>query len=223
VEEKMSESSTAVQLPTFFGVKAGMTRIFDESGTHVPVTVVKLIPNLVSQVKTKAKEGYNAYQVAYFEKRESLVTNPKKGILKKAKIDMPLTKFSEVKFEDVKPELVGAKVGYEDFPASTFVDVCGVSKGKGFQGVMKRHNFAGGPGAHGSTFHRHGGSIGCRNIPGKVFKKMKMPGHMGDVNVTVQNTKVVAVNLEKGYMLLKGSVPGSKNGILKISKAIKKQ
>ena len=215
-------SETKVSLPAIYGIKAGMTRIFDANGNHIPVTVVKLIPNVISQVKTKEKDGYNAYQVAYHEKRESLLTKPVKGTLKKAGITQNLTHFSEVKVENAVADAVGKEVGLEEFPANTIIDVTGTSKGKGFQGVMKRYNFQGGPASHGSHFHRRPGSIGCRATPARVFAEKKMPGQMGNETVTVQNIQVVEVNTKDGYMLIKGSVPGSKNGFIKIAKAVKK-
>jgi large subunit ribosomal protein L3 len=215
-------SETKVSLPAIYGIKAGMTRIFDANGNHIPVTVVKLIPNVISQVKTKEKDGYNAYQVAYHEKRESLLTKPVKGTLKKAGITQNLTHFSEVKVETAATDAVGKEVGLDEFPANTIIDVTGTSKGKGFQGVMKRYNFQGGPASHGSHFHRRPGSIGCRATPARVFAEKKMPGQMGNETVTVQNIQVVEVNTKDGYMLIKGSVPGSKNGFIKIAKAVKK-
>lgn len=218
----MSEG-TGVNLPAFYGVKAGMTRIFDESGSNVPVTVIKLIPNFISQVKTKEKDGYEAYQIAYGEKREKLLTKPTKGKLSKAKIEKNLTRFAEVKVADsVSEENLGKEISLEGFAKDTFVDVAGVSKGKGFQGVIKKFGFAGGPATHGSHFHRGPGSIGNRATPGKVWKNKKMPGHLGAKQVTNQNLKVVELNKEEGYLLVKGSIPGSKNGFVKISKAIKK-
>ena len=215
-------SETTVSLPAIYGVKAGMTRIFDTNGNHIPVTVVKLIPNVISQVKTQDKDGYNAYQVAYHEKRESLLTKPTKGTLKKAGISQNLTHFSEVKVESAAADALGKQVGLDQFPANTFVDVTGTSKGKGFQGVMKRYNFQGGPASHGSHFHRRPGSIGCRATPARVFAEKKMPGQMGNETVTVQNIQVLEVNTQEGYMLIKGSVPGSKNGFIKIARAVKK-
>lgn len=218
----VSNGDAQINIPTFFGVKAGMTRIFDEQGNHIPVTVIKLVPNKISQVKTKEKDGYEAYQVAYYEKREKLVSKPKQGQLKKAGISPTFTRFAEVKVEGVDPKALGASINLSEFSPSTYIDVTGTSKGKGFQGVMKRFNFAGGPGAHGSKFHRTTGSIGQRATPAKVWKNKKLPGHMGQDTVTVQNLVVVETNLEKGYMLVKGSVPGSKNEFVKISKAYKK-
>lgn len=215
-------AENTIELPAFYGQKAGMTRIFDENGNHVPVTVIKLIPNTVSQVKTLDKDGYEAYQVAYYEKREKLISKPAKGHLKKANIEKAYARFAEVKAEGVSNENLGKVIDYSAFEVASYIDVTGISKGKGFQGVMKRYNFAGGPAAHGSHFHRTTGSIGNRATPGRVFAGKKMPGHMGCETKTIQNIKIQEVNLEKGYMLLRGSVPGGKNGFVRIARAIKK-
>lgn len=215
-------SDAKVSLPAFYGIKAGMTRIFDQNGNHVPVTVVKLIPNVISQVKTSEKDGYNAYQVAYNEKRASLVSEPAKGHLKKASIEKTLSELSEIRMEAVAADALGKEASLDEFKPTTFVDVTGPSKGKGFAGVMKRWNFQGGPAAHGSHFHRRPGSIGCRATPARVFANKKLPGHLGVETSTVQNVQVVEVNLEAGYMLLKGSIPGSKNGFVRVAKAVKK-
>ena len=215
-------SENKVSLPAIYGQKAGMTRIFDEAGKHVPVTVVKLIPNVISQVKTKETDGYDAYQVAYYEKREKLVAKPLKGHLKKANVDKAFCRFAEVKAGEVNAENLGKEVNAADFAAKTMVDVTGTSKGKGFQGVIKRYGFAGGPGSHGHTFHRSTGSVGQCDKPGRIFKEKKMPGHMGDKTKTIQNLEVVELNEEQGYMLIRGSVPGAKNGFVKIAKALKK-
>jgi large subunit ribosomal protein L3 len=215
-------SDSKVSLPAFYGVKAGMTRIFDQNGNHVPVTVVKLIPNVISQVKTAEKDGYTAYQVAYNQKRETLVSEPQKGHLKKASIEKSYSELSEIKMSDVATDSLGKEASLDQFSVNTYVDVTAPSKGKGFAGVMKRWNFQGGPAAHGSHFHRRPGSIGCRATPARVFANKKMPGHLGVETSTVQNVQVVEVNLEAGYMLLKGSIPGSKNGFVKVAKAVKK-
>jgi large subunit ribosomal protein L3 len=219
--KNMSEENK-VSLPAFYGQKAGMTRIFDTVGNSVPVTVIKLVSNHITQVKTLDKDGYESYQVAYYEKREKLITKPTQGHLKKSNVDKNFCRFAEIKSTEISEENLGKEVSYEAFPAETFIDVTGTSKGKGFQGVMKRYNFQGGPAAHGSHFHRTTGSIGNRATPGRVFAEKKMPGHMGDKTKTVQNLKVVELNLEQGYMLIKGSVPGSKNGFVRIAKALKK-
>ncbi len=215
-------SDAKISLPAFYGIKAGMTRIFDQNGNHVPVTVVKLIPNVISQVKTAEKDGYTAYQVAYNEKRESLLTAPAKGHLKKANIEKSFSEFSEIKVNEVSADAIGKEASLDLFPVATYIDVTAPSKGKGFAGVMKRYNFQGGPAAHGSHFHRRVGSIGCRATPARVWKEKKMPGHLGVETSTVQNIQVVEVNLEAGYMLVKGSIPGSKNGFVKIAKSVKK-
>ena len=216
-------SDTKIALNAVFGVKAGMTRVFDENGNHIPVTVVKIIPNLITQVKTTDKDGYNAYQVGYGEKREALLNKPNKGILAKAGVSQTVTHFSEIKTEAVEAANLGKEVDFETFGPGTYVDVTGESKGKGFAGVMKRYNFRGGPASHGSHFHRRVGSIGNRATPGRVFRGKKMPGHMGVDQKTVQNMVVVEINLSKGYLLLKGSVPGGKEVFIKISKAMKKK
>ena len=215
-------SDAKVSLPAFYGIKAGMTRIFDQNGNHVPVTVVKLIPNVISQVKTVEKDGYTAYQVAYNEKRESLITSPAKGHLKKANIAQAFSELSEIPVTEVSADALGKEASLDQFPVATYIDVTAPSKGKGFAGVMKRYNFQGGPAAHGSHFHRRPGSIGCRATPARVFANKKMPGHLGVETSTVQNIQVVEVNLEAGYMLVKGSIPGSKNGFVKIAKSVKK-
>lgn len=210
-----------LDLPAIYGIKAGMTRIFDETGAHVPVTVVKLIPNVVSQVKTKDKDGYEAYQVAYHEKRAKLVNTPVKGHLKKANITQALSKASEIRVSGVSSENLGKQVTYGLFTANTYVDVTGINKGKGFQGVMKRYGYHGGPASHGSHFHRRPGSIGNRATPARVFPEKPLPGHMGCEKVTMQNLVVLETNLQDGYMLIKGSIPGSKNSIVCVSKATK--
>jgi large subunit ribosomal protein L3 len=217
----MSDSNLSTDV--IVGQKAGMTRIFDQDGNFVPVTVIKLIPNKVVQVKSKEKDGYSAYKVAFYEKRQSLVSAPVKGMLKKAGVDPVFTKFFEIKTDSVNPESVGKELTLDLIEKSKFVDVTGISKGKGFQGVMKRYGFAGGPAAHGSQFHRRPGSIGNRATPARVFAQKKMPGHMGSEKVTVQNLSVVEINKDKGYLLLKGAVPGSKNGFVKITTSTKKK
>jgi large subunit ribosomal protein L3 len=225
----MTEESTAEKaaeekfsLPTFIGQKAGMTRIFDENGNHVPVTVIKLVPNYVSQVKTTDKEGYNAYQLAYYEKKPKNVNQPTKKKLEKAGIDKALARQTEVRLDEVSADNLGQAVNYDIFNDAQYVDVTSTSKGKGFQGVIKRYGFSGGPMTHGSKFHRTPGSVGMCNFPSKIHAQKKMPGQMGNKKVTVQNLKVVEVNPEKGYMLVKGSVPGGKNSFVRVSKALKR-
>lgn len=221
-QEEVKEISTSVALPSFYGVKEGMTRIFDDEGNHVPVTVIRLVPNVITQVKTAENDGYEAYQVGYYEKRPKLLNRPTKGHLSKAKVDKNLTRFAEIRIDGVDSSNVGKEVSLESFAPSTYIDVTGTSKGKGFQGVIKRYGFACGPMSHGSKFHRTGGSIGNRATPGRVWKNKKMPGHMGAKKRTVQNLQIVEINTEKGYALVRGAVPGAKNSFVKISKAVKK-
>jgi len=216
-----SAGNSKVALPVFYGKKAGMTRVFDKDGNHVPVTVVELCPNYISQVKTTEKDGYEAYQVTYCSKKEKLVNKPTKGHLAKAGVQDNTTRFAEVKAEGVDASNLGKEVDLAAFAPETVIDVTGTSKGKGFQGVIKRFGFAGGPAAHGSKFHRTTGSIGNRATPGRVWKNKKMPGHMGCEQKTVQNLEVFETNLDQGYMLIKGSVPGAKNSWIKVSKAVK--
>ncbi|MBP9673529.1 MAG: 50S ribosomal protein L3 [Bacteriovoracaceae bacterium] len=225
--EAVTETATTaknISLPVFYGLKSGMTRIFDEAGNNVPVTVIKLISNHITQVKTKETDGYEAYQIGYGEKREALLNNPTKGHLKKAKVNSFVTKFAELRLQDVSnKEVLGQKISLNEFPVACYVDVTSTSKGKGFQGVVKRYGFAGGPASHGSHFHRRPGSIGNRATPARIFPQKKLPGHMGDRKVTVQNLKVIAVNEAEGYMLIKGSIPGATNSVVKVSKAFKKK
>ncbi len=222
LSEKTEEVSAPqkVSLPAFFGVKSGMTRLFNDDGKHIPVTVIKLIPNYIAQVKTKGKDGYEAYQVGYYEKREKLINKPIKGHLAKGNLPS-MSRFSEIPAEKVEETGLGKEVGLELFTPASYIDVTGTSKGKGFQGVIKRYGFSGGPASHGSHFHRTTGSIGNRATPGRVFAQKKMPGHMGSLKTTVQNLQVVEVNEQEGYMLVKGSVPGCRNSIVKIAKAKK--
>ncbi len=218
----MSEEKKSLNLNTFYGQKVGMTRLFDQNGHDVPVTVIKLIPNVITRVKTSEKDGYQAYQLGYYTKRESLLTKPVKGQLAKANIKENVTRFYEVKADEVDNSAVGTHLTYDGF-ADSYVDVSSVSKGKGFQGVMKRYHFSGGPASHGSHFHRRPGAIGNRATPARVFAQKKMPGHMGAKKVTTQNLRVIEVNPEEGYMLIKGSVPGHKNSFIKVSRSVKRR
>ncbi len=223
-EKESKVSTSSVSLETFYCQKAGMTRVFDESGNHVPVTVVKLISNYITQVKTDEKDGYESYQVGYGQVKEKNTSKPVSGKLKKASVDVNLRHFSEVKTKgsEVSKESLGGLVNLEGFEKGCFVDVTAITKGKGFQGVIKKFGFSGGPAAHGSHFHRGTGSIGNRATPGRVFKGKKMPGRMGGKTKTVQNLRIQEINLEKGFALIRGSVPGPKDGYVRVSKAIKK-
>lgn len=205
------------------GRKVGMTRVFDEQGLLVPCTVISIEPNVVVQKKTQEVDGYVSYQmgaekVADSKKRN--VTKPLVGHYAKAKVE-PRKRLQETYSEQ---ELeVGQEIGVEHFEGVKLVDVCGCSKGKGFQGVMKRHNFGGGPAAHGSGFHRHAGSTGMRTTPGRTLPGHKMPGQMGNKRVTTEMLEIVKVDVEKQVLLVRGSVPGAKNGLVTVRKALKKQ
>ena len=223
-ELKMNEvvenkESIGVALPEITLQKIGMIQIFGDQ-KRIPVTVLKILPQYISQVKEKSKEGYSAVQVAFCEKKEKNVAKPFLGHLKKANIEQLFSKSYEVRFESTQENL-GKTVTLGHFSKGDILDVTGISKGKGFQGVMKRYNFSGGPAAHGSRFHRAPGSIGNRATPARVFPEKKMPGHMGSEKVTVQGLELVDINLQEGFVLVRGSVPGSKNSYIRIKKSVK--
>ena len=193
--------------------KIGMTQIFAEDGTLVPVTVLQAGPAVVTQVKTVENDGYSAVQVGFGEIRESLVNKPVKGHF--AKAGVPVKRFlREFRFEDAENYKVGDEIKADVFSAGDKVDAVATSKGKGFQGAIHRHGLHRGPMAHGSKYHRHAGSNGACSDPSKVFKGKKMAGHMGHVKVTVQNLEVVRVDAEKNLILVKGAVPGAKKALV---------
>ncbi|MCL2680096.1 MAG: 50S ribosomal protein L3 [Coriobacteriia bacterium] len=198
------------------GRKLGMTQVWTEEGNLLPVTVIEAGPCVVTQVKTADKEGYDALQVGFGDIREKLVTKPKAGHFAKAGVD-PRRHLAEFRLDGPAELKVGDVIDASIFADTKKVSVSGVSKGKGFAGVIKRHNFAGGPGGHGSRFHRRPGSIGQAATPAKVFKGKKMPGHMGVDKVTVKNLSVVKVDAEQNLLLVKGAVPGGKNALLTIA------
>lgn len=202
--------------------KLGMSRIFDVDGTHVPVTVLQVDGLEVVAVKTQEKDGYTSVQLGCGNIKAKNLSKPLKGYFAKANVE-PKKKLAEFRVSEDCLLSVGDKLSVEHFVPGQFVDVCGTSIGKGFAGVMKRHNFAGLEASHGvSISHRSHGSTGQRQDPGKVFKGKKMAGHMGDERVTVQNLKVVAVSAEKGLIMVKGGVPGSENSWVYVTDAIKK-
>ena len=208
----------------FAGRKRGMTKIFDESGKTVVCTVLELEPNYVTQVKTAEKEGYNALQMGGIvlpASRKKNLSKPVQGHFASKKVE-PTKVVFESRIEDPSEYQVGQSLTVDYFKEVKFVDVSGVSKGKGYQGVMKRHGFKGGPAAHGSGFHRHAGSTGMRSTPGRTFKNLKMPGHMGNEKVTAECLHIVRVDAEKQLLLVKGAVPGPRNGIVFVRKSIKK-
>ena len=203
------------------GKKIGMTQIF-EDGKVVPVTVIEAGPNFVLQTKTTEKDGYVAIQVGFGEKREKNTTKPLMGIFNKAGVK-PQRFVRELRVESVEGYTLGQEIKVDVLGTTEFVDITGTSKGKGTAGVMKRHNFHGNRATHGvSRNHRLGGSIGNSSTPGEVYKCRKMAGRMGNEKVTVQNLKVVRVDVENNLLLVKGAVPGAKNGYLTIKAALKK-
>ena len=202
--------------------KLGMSRIFDVDGTHVPVTVLQIDGLEVVAVKTQEKDGYTSVQLGCGNIKAKNLSKPLKGYFAKANVE-PKKKLAEFRVSEDCLLSVGDKLSAEHFVPGQFVDVCGTSIGKGFAGVMKRHNFAGLEATHGvSISHRSHGSTGQRQDPGKVFKGKKMAGHLGDERVTVQNLKVVSVNADKGLIMVKGGVPGSENSWVYITDAVKK-
>lgn len=199
------------------GKKIGMTQIFTEDGTVVPVTAIEAGPCTVIQIKTKEKEGYNAVQLGFGEAKR--LNEPEKGHLKKLGAFKHLREF---KMNDVSEVELGQKVTVEIFEPGERINVVGTSKGRGFAGVVKRHGFAGGPKTHGQKDrHRAPGSVGGGTYPGKTWKGQRMAGHMGNARVTVKKLEVVQANPDRNLLLIKGAVPGSRNGLVLIEKASK--
>ena len=205
------------------GRKCGMTRVFTDAGDSVPVTVIELLPNRVTQVKTDERDGYRAVQVTYGERRPQLLSKAVAGHYAKANVapGRALIEFRLRNADDVDLQ-TGAELKVDRFTAGQRVDVTGVTKGKGFAGVMKRHNFAGGYASHGhSVSHRVPGSIGQRQTPGRVFKGRRMSGHMGVDRVTTENLKVIEVDVERNLLLIRGAVPGAEGGQVIIRPSLK--
>ena len=193
--------------------KVGMTQVFSEDGVLTPVTVLQAGPCVVTQVKTVENDGYSAVQVGFGDIREKLVNKPKKGHFAKAGVTAKRF-LKEFRLEDAESYTLGQEIKADVFAAGDKVDATAKSKGKGFQGAIKRHGQSRGPMAHGSKYHRHAGSNGSATTPGRVFKGKHMPGHMGAVRVTVQNLEVVSVDAEKNLILVKGAVPGPKKSLV---------
>ena len=206
-------------MKAIIGKKVGMTQIFDENGYVIPVTVIEAGPCTVAQVKSVDTDGYNAVQLGFGEIKDKHINKPEKGHFAKSKLAAKkhLREF-RVESADVK---VGEEVKADVFAAGDKIDVQGTTKGKGFQGVIKRHGQSRGPMGHGSMYHRRPGSMGSTSTPGRVFKGKKLPGHMGVQTVTIQNLDVVRVDMDKNVLLVKGSVPGPKGAILKIKATVK--
>ena len=200
------------------GRKAGMTQVFTKDGKLIPVTVIEVEPNVVMQVKTVEKDGYNAIQLGVFEKKEKLANKPEMGNAKKANTT-PKRFLKEIR--DVESAYnIGDTIGATVFEVGEIVDVTGTSKGKGFTGVIKRHNQSRGPMTHGSHYHRGPGSLGTM-LPKRVLKGKKLAGHMGVETVTIQNLEIIEVNESENYILISGNVPGAKNSLVLIKSAVK--
>ena len=200
--------------------KVGMTQVFSEDGVLTPVTVLQAGPCVVTQVKTVENDGYSAVQVGFGDIREKLVNKPKKGHFAKAGVTAKRF-LKEFRLEDAESYTLGQEIKADVFAAGDKVDATAKSKGKGFQGAIKRHGQSRGPMAHGSKYHRHAGSNGSATTPGRVFKGKHMPGHMGAVRVTVQNLEVVSVDAEKNLILVKGAVPGPKISLVMLKESVK--
>jgi len=205
-------------VPTILGRKLGMTQVWSEDDRLIPVTVIEAGPCVVSQVKTVKRDGYSAAQIAFGDIRADKVNKPAKGHFDKAGVD-PRKHLAEVRLDGDDKVKVGDEWKVSMFEAGANVHVTGTSKGKGFAGVMKRHNFGGGPGGHGSHFHRAPGSVGQASTPSRIFRGQRMAGHMGDKTITVRNLEVVKVDPEQNLLLVKGAVPGAKGALLTIRSA----
>jgi len=203
---------------TIIGKKVGMTQVWSEDDRLIPVTVIEAGPCVVTQIKTNDKEGYEAIQIGYGELKEKKVNMPMAGHFKVSGA-VPCKYLSEVRVDDASSYELGQEINLEGFTESKKVHISGVSKGKGFAGSIKRHNFQGGRASHGSHFHRAPGSVGQCATPSRVFKGKKMPGHMGAEMVTTKNLEVVKVDVEQNLLLIKGAVPGGKGAILRVRTA----
>lgn len=200
--------------------KVGMTQIFGENGELTPVTVLQAGPCVVTQVKTQANDGYSAVQVGFVDKREKLVNKPQRGHFDKAGVSYKRY-VRELKLEGAEDMTPGTEIKADTFAAGDKVDATAISKGKGFQGAIKRHGLHRGPMAHGSKYHRHAGSNGACSDPSRVFKGKKMAGHMGGRQITVQNLEVVRVDADDNLILVKGSVPGPKKSLVTLRESVK--
>ena len=200
--------------------KVGMTQIFNDDGVLTPVTVLQAGPCVVTQVKTVENDGYSAVQVGFVDKREKLVAKPQKGAFDKAGVSYKRY-VRELKLDDAESYEVRQEIKADMFAAGDKVDATAISKGKGFQGAIKRHGQSRGPMAHGSKYHRHAGSNGACSDPSKVFKGKRMAGHMGAKQITVQNLEVIRVDAENNLILVKGAVPGPKKALVTVKSTVK--
>ena len=202
------------------GRKIGMTQLFNENGELIPVTVIQAEPNVVLQKRTLENDGYTAIQLGFADKKESRATKAEKGHAEKAGTS-PKRYVREIRTESIDEYEVGQEISVAIFEVGEKVDVTGTSKGKGFQGAIKRHGQARGPMSHGSHFHRKSGAMAMAATPSRVFKGKKLPGQMGGEQVTIQNLEIVNLDPEKNLLLIKGNVPGAKKSYVKITSAIK--
>jgi large subunit ribosomal protein L3 len=210
-------------IQSLLGKKIGMTQVYDAQNVLIPVTVVEAGPCAVTQVKTTATDGYNAVQIAFSSKKPKNTSKAEQNHAKGAGLKAPPRVLSEVRLAEAPALKVGDVVTVAAFQEGQFVDVIGVTKGKGFQGVVKRWRVNGGPAAHGSMFHRRIGSIGMRQTPGRTWKNQSMPGHMGGERRTMQNLRVVKVIAERNLILVKGAIPGANGDDVIVRTAIKGQ
>jgi large subunit ribosomal protein L3 len=210
-------------LKGIIGKKLGMTQVFGEGGNVVPITVIEAGPCAIVQIKTREKEGYNALQLGFTNKKPHRVNRPLTGHFHKSGTG-PYYVLKEFSVDEIGEYTVGQEITLENFKVGDFVDVIGTSKGRGFAGVIKRHGFRGFPGSHGThEYFRHGGSVGSSAFPSRTFKGLKMPGHFGNSRVTVQNLTIADIKPEQNLLLIKGAVPGATNSIVIIREAKKRQ
>lgn len=212
---------------TLMGRKRGMTQLYDDKGNLLPCTVIQIDPNFITQLKTAENDGYNAIQLAFDEvkakdprRQEARTTKPMRGHFAKAGV-APCKVLCETRVDDLEGFELGQSFGIDQFEEGQKVDVSAVSKGKGYQGLMKKNNYRGGPAAHGSGFHRHAGSTGMRSTPGRCLPGGPRPSQMGNERVTVQSLKIVKIDPEEQVILVKGAVPGAINGLVYVASAVK--
>lgn len=219
-EESTQEAtpSKTVVLNGMYGFKIGMATVYNDKGNQIPVTVLKVQPWTVTQIKNKEKDKYSAIQISLLEKAEKRMSKAEKGHLKAVGAKKGARYTKEIRQELPEGVSLGQEVDVTSFEKGQKVKLTAKSKGRGFAGTMKRYNFGGGPASHGSTFHRQPGSIGNCTFPGRVMPGRKMPGHMGDEKVTIKNVEIVDVQAEEGLLLVKGPVPGARNGLVRLQK-----
>ena len=222
---KVSTSNLLIEdkpMKGIIGRKLGMTTIYDDNGTAIVVTVVEAGPCTVTEIKNLERDGYSALQLGYGFVNEKHLKKPQIGKFKKTNIE-PKKYLREFRIEDISNYTLGQELKADVFEKGDYIDVSALSKGKGFSGVMKRHNYHGGPMSHGSNFRRRAGSIGSNTYPARVWKGKGMPGHMGDSKVTIQSLRVIEIRSEDNLIMISGAIPGAVNGIVKLTVAMKKK